>query len=118
MSDSNNAHRGGLDLAGLKAEYGDDGFIAEMLRLFAVDAPAAMDRLDAAIAAGDTAEGRRAAHSLCNIVGVIRCPETLEAVRRMQEALRVGDRTAAPGLAAELRRQIDGLVSEVRIACP
>ncbi|MDA8427371.1 MAG: Hpt domain-containing protein [Treponema sp.] len=103
-----------LDFDDLRAEYGDKDFIAEILGVFVVDCPAAMGRLEGAVAAGDAAEAGRAAHSLLNILGVLRCAPALRLVEEIVAALRSGDPPSLPAPVARLRAAVDALVEEGR----
>ncbi|HUW42272.1 MAG TPA: Hpt domain-containing protein [Rectinemataceae bacterium] len=107
--DSDSIH---LDFADLRAEYGDEDFIADILRVFTLDCPSAMERLDLALSAGDVAEAGRAAHSLRNILGVLRCAPALKLVEEIAAGLRAGDLQSLPGPAARLRGAIEVLVAE------
>jgi HPt (histidine-containing phosphotransfer) domain-containing protein len=107
-----------LDYSCLLSEYGDEGFLRKVLEVFVEDCPAAMARLEKAAAEKDIEKARLAAHSLSNILGVVRCDEALELLAEIHAELHAGSVQKLPELVPALRGMVDSLAAECqRLLC-
>lgn len=96
----------GMNLAALAEGFaGSEDVLAQMLGLFEGQARQRLAELDEALAGGDTATGRKTLHSMVNIAGAVRAFTLADLARRMGEALRSEDITAARVLAATLHAE-------------
>jgi HPt (histidine-containing phosphotransfer) domain-containing protein len=77
---------------------GDEALLAEIAGIFIADWPESAARLRAALAAGDAAAIRSAAHSVKGAVGNFSATRAVEAARALEFAGRDGDLAAAPQL--------------------
>lgn len=96
----------GMNLPALAEGFvGSEDVLAQMLGLFETQARERLAELDAALAAGDAAAGRKMLHSLVNIAGAVRAYVLADLARRAGEALRGEDVTAARKVAVGLRAE-------------
>jgi two-component system sensor histidine kinase/response regulator len=85
----------------LESFGGDAVLLADVIRLFAADAPVRIAQLRAAIAAGDAAAIQAAAHTLRGSAANFGASTLLDAVGALEEAARTGD---IPGCTTMARR--------------
>ena len=85
------------------SELGDGAFFARLLRLYEVQAPAALEQLDAAAAAGDAAGVASAAHGLKSMSANIGAAALAAALSRVERAAREAGPQPAPATLAEIR---------------
>ena len=105
MSDGE-APVGGMNLAALAEGFvGSEDVLAQMLGLFETQARERVAELDAALAAGDSAAGRKTLHSLVNIAGAVRAYALADLAKRAGEALRAEDLPAAREVAVALGQE-------------
>jgi two-component system sensor histidine kinase/response regulator len=89
----------GLDLAdGLKRVGGDRALYRRLLMQFRDHSGKAPDEMRAALAAGDRATAKSAAHTLKGVAGTLSAMELYQAAQKLESALRKG----APNVDAEL----------------
>lgn len=114
----------GMSLPALAEGFsGSEDVLAQMLALFETQARDRIVELDAALAVGDAASGRKTLHSVVNIAGAVRAYALAELARRAGEALRAEDIPSARKLADSLRaeaelvlRQTAHLLEQYRLA--
>ena len=77
----------GIDAEKLLAEYEDSNFLRSLLETFLNDGPKTLLRLQTAGESGDSKEALAAAHSIKNMVGLLRSQEGLDLAERVREAV-------------------------------
>jgi signal transduction histidine kinase/DNA-binding response OmpR family regulator/HPt (histidine-containing phosphotransfer) domain-containing protein len=81
-----------IDGAALLADFGgNSALMADVIRVFLSDAPAQMETLRAAVAAGDAGAIAAAAHALKGSVGLFSKGAAYEAARTLEHAARAGE---------------------------
>ena len=81
-----------IDGVALLADFGgNSALMAEVIRVFLSDAPAQMEALRTAVAAGDAAAIAAAAHALKGSVGLFSKGAAYEAARTLEYAARAGE---------------------------
>lgn len=98
----------GMNLAALAEGFaGSEDVLAQMLGLFQTQARERVAELDAALAAGDAAAGRKTLHSLVNIAGAVRAYTLADLAKRAGEALRAEDLPSARAVAVDLGQEAE-----------
>jgi len=96
-----------IDGGALLADFGgNSALMADVIRVFLSDAPAQVDRLRAAVAAGDAGAIAAAAHALKGAVGLFSKGAAYEAARTLEHAARAGELAEVSAL---YTRILDGL---------
>ena len=90
---------------------GDAAFVAELIDQFAADAPALLAAARTALAAGDTAELRRAAHTLKSNAATFGARPLADSSRTLEEAAKGGDLNACPPLVERIARELDAALA-------
>lgn len=85
---------------------GADRIAAQVLAIFAVEAPLRIDSLKRALSAGDEDGVRKAAHSLANICGTVCAKRGTRLARETESASVAGDHGTLAFLAEELAEEI------------
>jgi CheY-like chemotaxis protein/nitrogen-specific signal transduction histidine kinase len=98
----------------LKRVDGDEGLLRELVELFLDDGPRVLQELRDALAAGDAARVRRAAHTLKSSAGTFGAADAGAAAERLEILARTGDLSGAPAAAAALEEQLGRLLSALR----
>jgi HPt (histidine-containing phosphotransfer) domain-containing protein len=81
-----------IDSAALLADFGgNSALMADVIRVFLSDAPAQLETLRAAVAAGDGGAIAAAAHALKGSVGLFSKGAAYEAARTLEHAARAGE---------------------------
>lgn len=112
-----------LDAAALDAlrqltTPGEPDVLAEVLALFRDEVPRRIERLQAALDAGSASDLHRASHSLKGSAGNIGARALEAACRRLDDRARAGDMADAPGLVADVLRELDRVVAEIARLLP
>jgi two-component system sensor histidine kinase/response regulator len=89
---------------------GDRDLLDELVAIFTKDAPAQMEAIRDAIAAGDPAEVMRAAHTLKGALKVLGASAAASLAQRLEAVGRAGDLREAEEMGAELDREVDRLL--------
>lgn len=93
---------------------GEPDVLGEILTTFLDDVPRRIERLHAALAAGDAAGVQRAAHSLKGSSGNIGAHALYETARRLDELGTAGDLAAAVSAIDELAGEYAKVEAEIR----
>lgn len=87
--------------------------VDEILDMFVADAPERIAALQQAVGAADYETARRAAHSLANTTGALRCERALKAARDTETAARGEDCDALTRAAAALTTAVEEILSAI-----
>lgn len=85
----------------------------EIFEIFTEDAPERLAALQHAAETGDYAAAQRAAHSLANMTGTLRCDRALEAAREAEIAARAEESDALAYPAAVLAATVHEMLSAI-----
>jgi signal transduction histidine kinase/DNA-binding response OmpR family regulator len=85
---------------------GDESILSEVVGLFMADVPNQLEALRQAVAAGDAKSLREIAHTLKGSAGCLGGLAAADAARRLEEAAKTGDLTAAAQHLFDLEREI------------
>ena len=88
--------------------------LKHVVEVFLEDAPATLARAKEAIAAGNAAEVASAAHSLKGSVGLFSQGQAFDGARRLEQAGKSGDLSAADAVCAEVEQSVAQLTTELR----
>jgi PAS domain S-box-containing protein len=88
--------------------------LKHVVEVFLEDAPATLARAKEAIAAGNAAEVASAAHSLKGSVGLFSQGQAFDGARRLEQAGKSGDLSAADAVRAEVEQSVAQLTTELR----
>lgn len=100
----------GLDLAqGLRLSGGDAARYVRMLRLFAQQQAGTLGRVREALAAADTSEAQRQAHTLKGSAAQIAAPDLVTLAASLEQQLQQADAVLTPALAAGIDRDEQAL---------
>ena len=102
-------HVPGFDAAALFEEYGDHALVRELAQLLVDTAPAQLDAVRSAIAAGDATGLRAAAHRLRGSLVAFGVPDVVETARRLEAMGTSNEMTGAEALSTELARDVESL---------
>jgi len=102
-----------VDVADMRSRLGDEALVRDMLRLFADEAGAALDRVLAGRAAGDASALKRAAHYLEGMAANISAGELRDACGEVERRAKAGDGEGAG--VEELKGLLDRTLVEVRL---
>ncbi len=104
-----------LDAAAFRARCcGRDELVRQVARLFLNECPRYLDRLRAALAAGDAAALQVAAHTLKGAVGNLSAGTSFAAAKHLEDMARAGNLTDAPAALAALEAELDRLRPALR----
>jgi two-component system sensor histidine kinase/response regulator len=95
----------------------DEGLLAEVIDLFAADAPTRVDAVAAAVGAHDAESVWRAAHALRSAAANLGATRVVSLCRELETRGRAGSLEGVAELTAQLRREVDGVVRALRIRC-
>ena len=93
---------------------GDHQLLAEISRLFVDDAPEHLQRIKAALDAGDSGSLRRAAHALKGAAANFDADQVVETARVLEEMGRTSDLAGHEAAWRDLTAQVDRLLSTLR----
>jgi HPt (histidine-containing phosphotransfer) domain-containing protein len=95
-----------LDVAALDSlrELGGDAFLTEVIDTFCADAPSLLALLRSSLDAGDTAELRRAAHTLKSNGSTLGADAFAELCRTLEQRARNGELTGAADLVDRIEK--------------
>jgi PAS domain S-box-containing protein len=88
---------------------GDEGLLADLAKLFCEESPKLLSAVRDAVAKGDTAALKRAAHSLKGSMSTFAARDATEAALRLEEFASEGDLVHAEGAYRLLATQVDRL---------
>jgi two-component system, sensor histidine kinase and response regulator len=97
--------------AALERVGGDEEFLNEVVALFRQDATRLLGEVRTAVAEGDAAGLRRAAHALKGSAGYVAARPTVEAARRLETIGAQGDLAKAASAFEDLEREFERLTS-------
>ena len=115
--DPGQAHEPPVDLEGFRAtmrEAGVEEVVDTTLAIYASDAPAIFAGLEAAVAAADTDELRRGAHSLKSASGNIRANRLCGLLQAMENLGRDGDAEGARAAWPEVKAEFGAVMAYLR----
>jgi HPt (histidine-containing phosphotransfer) domain-containing protein len=101
-------------VAGLRAaqeDFGNSAFIRDLVGLFQARTPEKLDRVRRALAAGDAAAAREAAHSLRSNCGMLGAVGMADACGRLEDAAARADLSAAAAAFTDVESQLPGVLS-------
>jgi HPt (histidine-containing phosphotransfer) domain-containing protein len=90
---------------------GDEGFVAELIDQFAVDAPGLVAAARAGLEAGDAGEVYRAAHTLKSNAATFGANELVDRSRRLEQAAKEGSLDDGADRLAEIEDALDRAVA-------
>jgi PAS domain S-box-containing protein len=90
-------------------EVGGDDFLGEVIDTFLADVPTLLETLRNALAEGDAAEVRRAAHTLKSNGATLGATDFAEVCRTLEQRAKDGRLEDAPGLVARIEEERDSL---------
>jgi CheY-like chemotaxis protein len=115
--DAENARAPVLDWAVAVAQLdGNEALLQEMASLFAEECPKLMTRIRAAMAQGEMAELRRAAHTLKSSADVFAAKPVVAAAWRLETMGRDGELTYAEDAWSDLEHAVSRLLPALRVA--
>lgn len=98
----------------LLREYGDEGLVRDLAQLLVETAPAQVDALTRAVAAGDGQALRAAAHKLRGSIGPFGAQEAAETARQLELMAAEGQLSGADALSRELVAGVQLLCDSAR----
>ena len=98
-----------FDAGTLMREYGDEGLVRDLAQLLVDTTPAQVDAVQQAIAAGDGAALRTAAHKLRGSIVAFGIPAAVEAARALEEMGSSGNLSGADALGRALVTDVKSL---------
>ena len=98
---------------GLARVEGDAGLFHDLLKLFASEAPAAIERLQTAVQQKDATRIERGAHALKGSLSNISVDGPVKAAARLEEIGRNGDLDQAEAAARNLEKEIERVLAEI-----
>ena len=104
--------------AALERLGGDEELFAEVAELFRSDGPKLLGEIRGAIAAGDAATLKRAAHGLKGAAGYVGGTSVASAARRLEWIGTEGELTLAAKAFRALETEVDRLVADLAMAIP
>ena len=93
----------------LLEEYGDDGLVRELAQLLVDTTPAQLEAIQTAVATGDAASLRSAAHRLRGSLVAFGVPDAVETARTLEAMGESGELTGAEALSAALVDDVQSL---------
>lgn len=98
-----------FDAASFRKQIGSRELMAQIIACFDEDAAGCLERIEAALTAGDCEELHRAAHALKGMVGNYSAPAAFGLCQKMDQLAKDGNLKAAREIQAELRLAIAAL---------
>ena len=104
--------------AALERLGGDEDLFAEVAGLFCSDGPPLLGEIRSAVAVGDAAGVKRAAHGLKGAAGYVGGTAAAQAARRLEVIGTEGELSLARGALEMLESEVDRLVSDLTASAP
>ena len=93
---------------------GDRELLGEIVAAFLIEGPTLLEEIRRALAAGDSVQLRREAHTLKGALRTLGIESAAELAAELEEIGRRGDVSAAPARMARLESQVDQILSEAK----
>ncbi|MBS3735122.1 MAG: response regulator [Phycisphaerae bacterium] len=100
--------------AAMQRVGGDEELLCELIELFSGEAPELIERMNEAIASGDTAGVTEAAHSIKGASGNLSAKYVFEAALNTERAARDGETEGVKELVEQLSGEVDRLLDELK----
>ncbi len=98
------------DLRRAQDAFGNPEFIRQLVELFHTGTPGKLDRVRAALAAGDAATVGQVAHALTSNCGMLGASRMAAACARMEESASRGDLASAAAAFQDVERDVPGVL--------
>ena len=106
-----------VDLAGLRADLGDDDeIVRDLCRMFGNDTPQLMMEIEHALETGDLKTVQRSAHRLKGSIGVFHAPGVYAVAQRMETAGEQADAPRAKEVLVELQSAVSAMLVQLNAA--
>ena len=99
----------GFNAAALLEEYGDRGLVRDLAELVVTTTSLQLDKIQAAVAAGDAQSLRTAAHCLRGSIAAFGVPSAVEAAKKLEAMGAAGELSGAEPLTEQLAQDISAL---------
>ena len=106
------------ELRRAQEDFGNPGFIGELVALFRTRTPEKLDRVRVALGAGDAVTVREVAHSLRSSCGMLGAMAMSGACARMEDAAARGDLAAAAEAFADVDAQLPAVLTALARTVP